>query len=224
MNDMYKSAPVRVLLADDHAVLRAGLHLLIDKQEDFTIIGEAASGLETITMVEDLQPDLLLLDISMPGIGGLDAIPTLKKKTPRLKILILTMHDDPQYLRHALKAGASGYILKKAADVELLSAMRAVHRGDVYVHPSMTHTLIDDFLPTSKPDSDQDRWSNLSEREKQVLSLTALGHTGAEVAEKLNLSPKTIETYRARGMEKLNLKTRAALVRYALQHGKLTLE
>jgi len=221
---MNKSAPVRVLLADDHAVLRAGLHLLIDKQEDFTIIGEAASGLETITMVEDLQPDLLLLDISMPGIGGLDAIPTLKKKTPRLKILILTMHDDPQYLRHALKAGASGYILKKAADVELLSAMRAVHRGDVYVHPSMTNTLVDDFLPASKSDLNRDLWSNLSEREKQVLSLTALGHTGAEIAEKLNLSPKTIETYRARGMEKLNLKTRAALVRYALQNGKLTFE
>lgn len=142
---MNKLSPVRVLLADDHAVLRAGLFLLIDKQTDFTIIGEASSGLETISQVEELQPDLLLLDISMPGIGGLDAIPTIKKKTPRLKILILTMHDDPQYLRHALKAGASGYILKKAADVELLSAMRAVVRGDVYVHPSMTNILVDDF-------------------------------------------------------------------------------
>lgn len=221
---MNKLSPVRVLLADDHAVLRAGLYLLIDKQADFTIIGEASSGLETISQVEELQPDLLLLDISMPGIGGLDAIPTIKKKTPRLKILILTMHDDPQYLRQALKAGASGYILKKAADVELLSAMRAVIRGDVYVHPSMTNILVDDFLPASKSDPNQDLWSTLSEREKQVLSLTALGHTGAEIAEKLNLSPKTIETYRARGMEKLNLQTRAALVRYALQHGKLTFE
>lgn len=224
MNNMSKLSPVSVLLADDHAVLRAGLHLLIDRQEDFTIIGEASSGLETITLVDELQPDLLLLDISMPGLGGLDALPTIKKKSPSLKILILTMHDDPQYLRQALKAGASGYIPKKAADSELLSAMRAVQSGDVYVHPSMTNTLVDDLLPASKPDTDQDLWTKLSEREKQVLRLTALGHTGVEVAEKLNLSPKTIETYRARGMEKLNLQTRAALVRYALQHGKLTFE
>lgn len=221
---MNKSSPVRVLLADDHAVLRAGLNLLINKQEDFNIVGEASSGLETITMVEELQPDLLLLDISMPGLGGLDTIPTIKKKSPRIKILILTMHDDPQYLRHALKTGALGYIPKKAADIELLSAMRAVYRGEVYVHPSMTNTLVDDFLPSSKLDTDQELWTKLSEREKQVLSLTALGHTGAEIAEKLSLSPKTIETYRARGMEKLNLQTRAALVRYALQHGKLTFE
>ena len=221
---MNNTAPVRVLLADDHTLLRSGLQLLIEKQDDFTIIGGASSGLETITLVEELQPDLLLLDISMPGLGGLDTLPTIKKKTPSIKILILTMHDDPQYLRHALKAGASGYILKKAADIELLSAMRAVFRGEVYVHPSMTQTLIDDFLPDSKPDTIQELWEKLSEREKQVLRLTALGHTGAEIAEKLILSPKTVETYRARGMEKLDLQTRAALVRYALQHGKLTLE
>jgi two-component system response regulator NreC len=209
----------RVLLADDHAVLRSGLRLLLTSQNEFEVVGEAASGTETLTLAEQLQPDLILLDLSMPALGGLDALPALRKLVPLARILILTMHDDPQYLRQALKHGASGYVLKKAADAELLSAMRGVLRGEVYVHPSMTRILLEDMLPESQSTSEKDTWSNLSEREQEVLKMVALGHTSAEIASQLNLSAKTVETYRTRGMEKLGLRTRAALVRFALQNG-----
>jgi two-component system response regulator NreC len=209
----------RVLLADDHAVLRSGLRLLLTSQNEFEVVGEASSGTETLTLAEQLQPDLILLDLSMPALGGLDALPALRKLVPSARILILTMHDDPQYLRQALKHGASGYVLKKAADAELLSAMRGVLRGEVYVHPSMTRILLEDMLPESQSTSEKDTWSNLSEREQEVLKMVALGHTSAEIASQLNLSAKTVETYRTRGMEKLGLRTRAALVRFALQNG-----
>jgi two-component system response regulator NreC len=210
----------RILLADDHAVLRAGLCLLLNNQPDFEVIGEASSGIEALTSAEALQPDLILLDLSMPGLGGLEALPTLRRCAPGARILILTMHDDPQYLRQALKSGAVGYVLKKAADVELLSAARAVSRGEVYVHPSMTRRLLDDLIPQGEARDELDEWNGLSDREQEVLRLVALGYTSAEVAEKINLSVKTIETYRARGMEKLHLSNRASLVRFAL-HNKL---
>ncbi len=208
-----------LLLADDHAVLRSGLKLLLQSQPDFQVVGEAASGIETLALAERLQPDLILLDLSMPQLGGLDALPTLKKLCPAAKILILTMHDDPEYLRTALKSGASGYVLKKAADSELISAIRAVLRGEMYVHPSMTRSLLEDMLPKSA--TAPDAWETLSEREREVLRLVALGHTSAEIASQLNLSDKTVETYRARGMEKLGLPNRAALVRFALKKGIL---
>lgn len=206
----------RILLADDHAVLRSGLRLLLTSRNEYEVVGEASSGAETLSLAERLQPDLILLDLNMPGLGGLDVLPTLHKIAPSAKILILTMHDDPQYLRQALKSGASGYVLKKAADSELLSAMRAVLRGEVYVHPSMTRILLEDMLPESKPAEKEGAWGGLSEREQEVLKMVALGHTSAEIAEQLSLSAKTVETYRARGMEKLGLRTRAALVKYAL--------
>jgi two-component system response regulator NreC len=209
----------RVLLADDHAVLRSGLRLLLTSQNEFEVAGEASSGLETLALAERLQPELILLDLSMPELGGLDALPALRKIAPSARILILTMHDDPQYLRQALKHGASGYVLKKAADAELLSAMRAVLRGEVYVHPSMTRILLEDMLPEGQTSSSHDLWASLSDREQAVLKSVALGHTSAEIAKQLNLSPKTVETYRARGMEKLGLRTRAALVKFALQKG-----
>lgn len=209
-----------ILLADDHAVLRSGLKLLLESQPDFQVVGEAANGLEALSLTEKLQPDLLLLDLSMPGLGGLDALPALRKTAPQTRILILTMHDDPQYLRTALKNGASGYVLKKAADAELISAIRAVLRGEMYVHPSMTRALLEDMLPSAESAA-PDAWHALSEREQSVLKLVALGHTSAEIAETLNLSAKTVETYRARGMEKLGLPNRAALVRFALQKGIL---
>lgn len=214
----------RVLLADDHAVLRSGLRLLLTSTNEYEVVGEATSGVETLRLAEELQPDLILLDLSMPALGGLDALPTLRKLAPAARILILTMHDDPQYLRQALKGGASGYVLKKAADTELLSALRAVLRGEVYVHPSMTRALLEDMLPEAQSASKQGLWSSLSEREQEVLKMVALGHTSAEIAEQLNLSAKTVETYRARGMEKLGLRTRAALVRFALQEGLIQRE
>src|SRR3989304_8363978 len=206
----------RVLLADDHAVLRAGLRLLLTRQNEYEVVGEASSGTETLSLAEPLQPDLILLDLSMPALGGLDALPILRKLVPSARILILTMHDDPQYLRQALKHGASGYVLKKAADAELLSAMRSVLRGEVYVHPSMTRTLLEDMLPEAQSTNKNDSWESLSDREQAVLRMVALGHTSAEIAEQLNLSAKTVETYRARGMEKLGFCKHAPLVRAPL--------
>ena len=150
----------RVLLADDHAVLRAGLRLLLTSQNEFEVVGEASGGAETLALAEQTQPDLILLDLNMPALGGLDALPTLRRMLPAAKILILTMHDDPQYLRQALKQGASGYVLKKAADAELLSAMRAVLRGEVYVHPSMTRVLLEDMLPEAHVAA-ENSWSGL---------------------------------------------------------------
>lgn len=212
---------VRILLADDHAVLRSGLALLLNSQKEFIVVGEASTGLAVIALAEELQPDLILLDLNMPGLSGLEALPTLRQKSSNSRILILTMHDEPEYLRQAIKAGASGYILKKAADTELLSAMRAVMQGEIYVHSSMTRNLLEDILPDKNGSDEQDIWESLSTREQQVLKLVALGHTSAEIADQLNLSSKTVDTYRARGMEKMELKTRAALVRFALHRGLL---
>lgn len=218
------NTPIRVLLADDHAVLRTGLRLLLTGQNEFEVVAEASTGSEALSLAERLQPDLILLDLSMPGISGMDVLPAMRKIAPSAKILILTMHDDPQYLRQTLKHGASGYVLKKAADAELISAIRAVLRGEMYVHPSMTRVLLEDILPEAKSSNADLTWGSLSEREQEVLKMVALGHTSAEIADQLSLSAKTVETYRARGMEKLGLRTRAALVKFALQEGLIKKE
>lgn len=207
-------AEITILLVDDHAVLRAGLRLLLDSQPDMRVLGEAGDAREALAHAENLKPGVILLDLTLPGLGGLTALPTLRKAAPEARILILTMHDDVGYLRQALCAGASGYVLKKAADSELLCAIRAVMRGEVYIHPALTRALIGDLIPAAA--ETHDPWETLSEREHEVLILVARGHTAAEIAQQLNLSPKTVETYRARAMEKLHLRSRAALVQFAL--------
>ncbi len=212
----------RILLADDHTILRSGLRLMLAAQEDLEIVGEASTGTETLKKCENLQPDLILLDLSMPGLGGLDVLPALRRIAPASKILILTMHDDKHYLHQALQGGAAGYVLKKAADTELISAIRAVLNGEMYVHHSMMRFLLEDVLPLKEPAGQTDLWESLSEREQEVLRLVALGYTSSEIAEKLSLSAKTVETYRARGMEKLGLRNRAALVRFALSRGLIS--
>lgn len=210
----------RILLADDHAILRSGLRLMLSSQPDWEVVGEAASGAETIEKCELLQPHLILLDVSMPGGSGLDILPALRRVAPGVRVLILTMYDDKHYLQEALRSGASGYVLKKAADTELITAIQAVLKGEFYVHHSMMRFVLEEVLDSQPSPSDE--WEQLSEREQQVLQLVALGYTSAEIAEQLSLSPKTVETYRARGMEKLGLRSRAALVRYALQHGLIS--
>lgn len=211
----------RVLLADDHAVLRAGLRMLLDAQTGLVVVGEAGDGRAALQLAADLQPDIILLDLSMPGLDGLEAVPLLRKAAPAARVLVLTMHDDASYLRQALRLGAAGYVLKKAADGELIAAVRGVLRGEVYVHSALTHTLLEKLLPPSAAHVPADPWASLSEREQEALRLVALGHTSAEIADKLCLSVKTIETYRARGMEKLGLRSRAALVQFALAHNLL---
>ncbi|MGQ9612461.1 MAG: response regulator [Chloroflexus sp.] len=208
-----------ILLVDDHAVLRAGLRLLLDGQPDLRVIGEAEDVRTAVVQATTLQPDLILLDLSLTGSSGLAAIPALRTVAPHSRILVLTMHDDEGYVRQALATGANGYVLKRAADAELIAAIRAVLRGELYIHPALTRQLLEDLLPQTPA---LNPWESLSEREREVLLLVARGYTAAEIAEQLSLSPKTVETYRTRGMEKLGLRSRAALVQYALNHNLLT--
>jgi len=213
---------IRILLADDHAVLRAGLIALLNARPDMEVVGEAADGGELLPLAEQIVPDIILLDLTMPRLGGLEVLPLLRQRVPTARVLVLTMHNEESYLRQALKAGANGYVLKKAADVELIAAIQAVMRGEMYVHSSLTKALLDDGLATAvAPKSETDSWETLSEREQETLRLVALGHTSKEIADQIGVSAKTVETYRARGMEKLGLRSRAALVRFALARGLL---
>lgn len=215
------SKQITVLLADDHAVMRSGLRLLIDNQADMHVIGEAGDGLQAIEQAAALQPDVVLLDLTMPKIDGLTSLKQIRERAPHTRVLILTMHADEQYLREAIGRGASGYVVKQAADQEVLSAIRAVMRGEMYIHPSMTKALLSDLVKEPGAIGPREPIGLLSDRELHVIKQVARGHTNQEVAEKLSLSVKTVETYRARAMEKLGLTSRAALVRYAMEQGWL---
>ena len=212
--------PMRILIADDHAILRTGLRLLIETQPNLSVVGEAENGREALEKARSLHPDLILLDLNMPEVDGMTVIPQLRREVPDSRILVLTMHDDAAHLRQALDAGASGYVLKKAVDQELLMAIRAVRRGETYVHSAMTHKLLESLAETQEPEAD-DPWRSLSEREFDVMRLVALGHTNNEIAEELYISVKTVESYRSRGMEKLGMESRAQLVQSALKHDHL---
>ena len=208
---------VRVLIVDDHAVFRAGLKLLIDAEDDLEAVGEAGTARDAIFQARALEPDVVLLDIVMPDQSGLDALPTLLHERPEMKVLILSMQDDPQYIRQAFAAGASGYILKEAADTEVVAAIREVAEGSSYVHPAVGAKLI--AAETAEARRAQE--DPLSDREREVLSLLALGHTNQEIAAQLYISVRTAETHRAHIMQKLRLSSRAELVRYALEQGVL---
>jgi len=210
--------PIRIVLADDHTVLRSGLRLLLNNQPHLEVVAEASTGTQALQLASQHQPDVLLLDLNMPEADGLSIIPQVRQNAPNTKILILTMHEDGNYLQQAIQAGASGYLLKKVADVELIMAIEAVMRGEMYVHSAMMQYLI---KPPTSPKPEADPWKSLSEREYDVLKRVALGYTNTEIAEELFLSQKTVETYRARGMEKLDLQTRAQLVKSAMAHGHL---
>jgi two-component system response regulator NreC len=212
---------IRVLLADDHAVLRAGLRLLLDAQADMEVVGEASTGEQAVAQAKKLAPDVVLLDITMSDTDGLDAVRRIKEDNPKIKILALTMHDDESYLRKVLEGGGSGYVLKRSADTELLSAIRAVHEGGTYLHPSHAKALLEGRVEFRKEGKERNSYNLLSGRERQVLRLVALGYTNKQIAKKLFLSVKTVETYRARMQEKLGIRGRAALVRYALSKGLL---
>lgn len=214
---------IRVLLADDHPVLRVGLRTLIDAEPDMLVVGEAANGEEAVARAAALCPDVVVMDIAMPGMNGLEAtrrIRNLSLGRP-LPVLVLTVHALERYLFPVLQAGGSGYILKSAADTELLDAIRIVARGGVFLYPSATRMLLEDYLERARSGEERDSYETLSEREREVLKLIAEGYTGAEIAERLALSVKTVETYRARLMDKLHLQSRAELVRYALRKGLL---
>jgi two-component system, NarL family, response regulator NreC len=208
---------VRVLIVDDHAVFRAGLKLLIDAEDDLEAVGEAGTARDAIFQARALEPDVVLLDIVMPDQSGLDAMPTLLHERPEMKVLILSMQDDPQYIRQAFAAGASGYVLKEAADTEVVAAIREVAGGSSYVHPAVGAKLV--AAETAEARRAQE--DPLSDREREVLRLLALGHTNQEIAAQLYISVRTAETHRAHIMQKLRLSSRAELVRYALEQGGL---
>ena len=212
---------ISVLLADDHAVLRAGLRMLINTQPDMAVIAEAADGDEAVRRANETKPDVVVMDITMPAMGGIQAIEQIRQALPQTQVLVLTMHDDTSYLRSALAAGASGYVVKKSADSELISAINAVHRGQMFVDLASSSQAIKDAL-FNRPTKDQgkpDFKSLLSQREKVVLILVAQGFTNQQAAHRLCLSVKTIETYRMRLAEKLGMRDRAELTRYALEIG-----
>jgi two-component system response regulator NreC len=207
---------IRVLIADDHAVLRAGLKLLIGAESDMEVVGEAADGAEVVRRAQTAAPDVVLLDLSMPGGRGTQTIGQVVQLTPRPRVLVLTMHDDHASMQAALQAGASGYIVKKAADVELLTAIRAVHRGRTFVDLTRPG---EEPRPRNTPPGGQAK--PLSPREGEVLRLLAQGHSYREAAEQLGVTVKTIETHRKRLVDKLGLKTRAELFRFAVEIGLL---
>jgi two-component system response regulator NreC len=213
----------RIVLADDHAILRAGLKSLLNAQPDIQVVGEADTAEQAVRVAQETQPDLVLMDISMGDMGGIAATRQVLRACPATRVLMLTMHDDAAYVQQALDAGAVGYVLKRAADSELLAAIRAVQRGEAFLYPSVAKTLIDDYVRMKKTGETTARAAEevLSPRERQVLSLIAQGYTNQEIAERLTLSVKTVETHKARIQEKLGLRTRSELVRYAMQKGWL---
>jgi two-component system response regulator NreC len=220
---MPRTGKIRLVVADDHAILRTGLRMLINAQPDMEVVGEAEDGIEAVQAVQKVNPDVVILDVTMPRSGGLDAIKHIAARNRSTRVLLLTMHEEPAYLRTALAAGASGYVLKKSVDADLLSAIRAVSKGRTYVDSELAEILVRDAF--SKDDiAGSAANSVLSDRELQVLKLVAEGFSSREIAEQIYISTKTVETYRARFAEKLGLKSRAQIVRYALNLGLLSSE
>jgi two-component system, NarL family, response regulator NreC len=209
--------PVRVLVVDDHAVVRSGLRSLLDADPGLEVVGEAGNGQEAVFQNRTLKPDVVVMDVVMPGENGIEATRRVLHERPEAKVLVLSMEDDPSYVREAFDAGASGYVLKEAADAEVVQAVREVAAGGRYVHPALGARLIEaEVQERRRVETDP-----LSEREREVLRLLALGHTNQEIAASLFISVRTAETHRAHIMQKLHLRTRAELVRYALEHGVL---
>ncbi|HEX7117935.1 MAG TPA: response regulator transcription factor [Longimicrobiales bacterium] len=212
---------IRILLVDDHAVLRAGLRALLNAEPDMKVVGEAATGEEGIERARALVPDVVVMDLSMPGIGGLEATRRIAALEQATRILVLTVHAEEEYLLPVLEAGGSGYVTKTRADEDLTQAIRAVARGEVFLYPSATKLLLQRYKEAGEEKSPL---APLSEREREVLSYTAEGYSSSEIGEKLFISPKTVDTYRSRIMEKLGLKHRSELVRFALKTGLLKAE
>jgi DNA-binding NarL/FixJ family response regulator len=206
---------IRVLVVDDHAVVRSGLRRVVDAEKDMETVGEAASAERAVFEALEHKPDVVLLDVVMPGKSGIEGLPALLQASPETKVLVLSMQDDPQYVREAFEAGASGYVLKEAADTEVVGAVRAVAAGERYVHPTLGARLV----AAEAEERKRAEADPLSEREREVLALLALGHTNQEIAALLYISVRTAETHRAHIMQKLGLASRAELVRYALDHG-----
>ncbi len=213
------SQRIKVLIADDHTIVRSGVRLLLDAEPDIQVVGEALDGAEAVELVESLQPNVVLMDITMPGMDGMEATRHIKEEWPEVNVLVLTMHRRDEYFFEMLKAGASGYVLKGAETNELIHAVRIVGRGEVFLYPTMTRKLVQDYLERVTSGSEPEEV--LTPREQQILSLLAEGYSNKEIAERLVISPSTVYTHRSSLMEKLDLTSRHELIKYARRHGLL---
>ncbi len=210
---------IRLILVDDHEVVRSGLRMLLGAEADVEIVGEAGTAAEALATTRQVRPDVILMDIGLPDMSGIDAARQIKQRFPEVAIVALTIHEDEQYFFKMLEAGASGYVPKRAAPGELLTAIRAASRGEVYLYPSLAKLLVRDYLGQERPAGEKSHLDGLTEREREVLTYLAEGATNEEIAASLVISPKTVERHRENIMRKLNLHSRAELVRYAIRKG-----
>ena len=215
---------IRVLIADDHAILREGVRALLSLTPDIEVVGEASDGLEAIKRTRQLSPDVVLMDIGMPGLGGLEATLEIGNVAPHTRVLVLTQYDNKEYVYRFLKAGAAGYVLKKAAGTELVGAIRSVHQGGLFLHPSIAAAVVEPYLRGRAGEAERDVYEALTDREKQVLKLVAEGRTSKEVADLLCLSVKTVMAHRANIMEKLDIHNKTELIKYALRKGLIQMQ
>ena len=214
---------IRVFLADDHLILREGIRSILEKVPDIEMIGEAADGKEAVAKVEQLAPDVVLMDITMPGLNGLEATRQIKQKHPSIKVLILTMHETDQYLSEMLEAGASGYVVKTTTSRELISAIRAVYQGDVHLYPSIARMLVEDYLHKVKTGEEKASYNGLTPREREILRYIAEDKQNKEIAELLGISVRTVQAHRTNLMDKLGAHDRTELVKYAIRKGIIDL-
>jgi len=212
--------PIRILIADDHGVVAEGLKHLIEAQQDMQVVATVGDGREAIRVAKETEPDVVLMDLSMPELNGADATRAVLEHDPKCRVIVLSMYAEREYVRRALKAGAAGYVVKRSAAKEVVDAIRAVHAGQRYLSPRVADVVIDDYAGDGKGDL----LEKLSAREREVLQLLAEGRTGAEIATRLALSQKTVETYRARLVEKLGIRDVAGLVKFAIQRGLVSLD
>lgn len=211
---------IKVLLAEDHTIVRKGLRSLLEGEAGLEVVGEAEDGREALRKVQQLHPDVVVMDISMPGLNGLEATRQIKKGFPKLKILILTVHGNEEYVFQTLRAGASGYVVKKAAPAELVAAIQAVHRGESFISPSVSGKILQDYARRAEMNTrGSETYARLTSREREVLQLLAEGRSNREIADLLYLSIKTVQTHRAKIMEKLGMKSTGELTRYAMRKG-----
>jgi DNA-binding NarL/FixJ family response regulator len=212
--------PIKILIADDHGVVAEGLKHLVEAESDMEVVALVGDGREAVQQARDAQPDVVLMDLSMPELNGADATRAILQRDPKCRVIVLSMYAQREYVRRALKAGAAGYVVKRSAAKEVVEAIRAVHAGQRYLSPRVADVVLEDY----SDDKQDDPLARLSAREREVLQLLAEGRTGAEIAQRLSLSQKTVETYRARLVEKLGIRDLAGLVRFAIQRGLVSLE
>lgn len=212
-------AKIKVLVADDHAIVREGVKMILAKESDIEVVGEASDGQQALELVEQMQPAVVVMDISMPGMGGIEATQLVKERHPGVNVLALTMHEDESYVFKLLRAGASGYVLKRAAAQDLVQAVRAAARGEAFLYPSVARNVIQDYLKRVEAGEERARYDGMTEREKEILTLIAQGLSNKQIADRLYISIKTVQTHRAHILEKLGLHDRSELVRYAIRKG-----